>query len=117
MTRYWRAPDGLRLDVAPFVKALEHAAGVQAVVTGKPASAFFESALCAIGCDAQETAMIGDDIAGDVDGAQRAGLRGILVRTGKFRREDLDANVTPDAVLNSLATLPAWWRANIDASV
>ena len=23
LTRYWRAPDGLRLDVAPFVKALE----------------------------------------------------------------------------------------------
>jgi phospholysine phosphohistidine inorganic pyrophosphate phosphatase len=29
--------------------------------------------------------MVGDDIVGDVGGAQNAGLRGIQVRTGKFR--------------------------------
>lgn len=29
--------------------------------------------------------MIGDDIYGDVDGAQKAGIRGIQVRTGKWR--------------------------------
>lgn len=39
MTRYWKAPDGLRVDVAPFVAALEHAAGVQPVVPGKPSAA------------------------------------------------------------------------------
>lgn len=40
MTRYWRAADGLRLDVAPFVKALEHATRCAATVIGKPSKAF-----------------------------------------------------------------------------
>ena len=29
--------------------------------------------------------MIGDDLINDVGGAQSAGMRGILVRTGKYR--------------------------------
>jgi len=45
MTRYWKAEDGLRLDTAPFVVALSHASGVEPVVLGKPAAAFFEAAL------------------------------------------------------------------------
>ncbi|MBT8437241.1 MAG: TIGR01458 family HAD-type hydrolase, partial [Gammaproteobacteria bacterium] len=52
MTRYWRGRDGLQLDVAPFVKALEHAASCEAVVVGKPAPAFFESSLARLGCSA-----------------------------------------------------------------
>lgn len=113
MTRYWRAPDGLRLDVAPFVKALEHASGAEAVVLGKPARPFFETALDLLGADPSrpaEVVMIGDDVVGDVGGAQRAGLRGVLVRTGKFRPADLERDdVQPDAVLGSIAELPDWW--------
>ena len=29
--------------------------------------------------------MVGDDIVGDVEGAQKAGMCGVQVRTGKFR--------------------------------
>jgi ribonucleotide monophosphatase NagD (HAD superfamily) len=107
MTRYWRAADGLRLDVAPFIKALEHAAGCEAVVLGKPSPAFFAIALAQIGCTASETVMVGDDILGDVRGAQAAGLQGFLVRTGKFQPTDLKGDVEPDAVLDSIADLPA----------
>jgi phospholysine phosphohistidine inorganic pyrophosphate phosphatase len=110
MTRYWRAPDGLRLDVAPFVAALQHATGAVPVVLGKPARAFFEAALEALGCEAGETVMVGDDVVGDVGGAQRAGIRGVLVRTGKFRPADLEGEVRPDAVLDSIADLPDWWE-------
>jgi HAD superfamily hydrolase (TIGR01458 family) len=109
MTRYWRAEDGLRLDTAPFVVALEHASGVPRTVFGKPARAFFDSALATLGCDPREAAMVGDDIRGDVAGAQAAGLHGVLVRTGKFRPADLDGEIVPDAVLDSVADLPAWW--------
>lgn len=111
MTRYWRAEDGLRLDTAPFVVALEHATGQQAVVLGKPAAPFFEAALGLLGVPAAETVMIGDDIRGDIGGAQAAGIRGLLVRTGKFRPDDLDGDIQPDAVLGSFADLPAWWQS------
>jgi len=109
MTRYWRAPDGLRLDVAPFVKALEHASGAEAVVLGKPARPFFDTALALLGPDPPEPLMVGDDVVGDVGGAQDAGLRGALVRTGKFRPADLEGDVKPDVLLDSIAELPERW--------
>jgi HAD superfamily hydrolase (TIGR01458 family) len=106
MTRYWHAPDGLRLDTAPFVAALAHATGVEPVVMGKPSPAFFAAALKRLGAKAGRTAMVGDDIRADVAGAQGAGLKGILVRTGKFRPADLELGIAPDLVIDSIVDLP-----------
>jgi ribonucleotide monophosphatase NagD (HAD superfamily) len=36
-------------------------------------------------------------------------MRAALVRTGKLRQQDLEGIVNPDAVVKSLAELPAWW--------
>jgi len=108
MTRYWRADDGLRLDAGAFVRALEYAAGTTAVVMGKPDEAFYQTAVDGLGLDADDVVMVGDDIRSDVEGAQGAGLAGVLVRTGKFSPADLDGDVTPDAVLDSIADLPDW---------
>ncbi|MCP4471419.1 MAG: TIGR01458 family HAD-type hydrolase [Gammaproteobacteria bacterium] len=114
MTRYWRGADGLRLDVAPFDSALENAAACKAMVFGKPAAAFFAAALERLQCSADEVFMIGDDIAGDTDAAQRCGIRAIQVKTGKFREADLQGDIVPFALLDSVADLPQWWARNID---
>ncbi len=111
MTRYWRGRNGLQLDVAPFIKALEHAAACEAIVVGKPAPAFFAAALSKMRCKAGQALMIGDDIVGDVDAAQRCGIRGIQVKTGKFREVDLDGCIKPCALIDSIADLPAWWES------
>jgi phospholysine phosphohistidine inorganic pyrophosphate phosphatase len=51
-----------------------------------------------------QTVMIGDDIVGDVKGAQDAGLRGVLVRTGKFRPSDeCHPIVKPCGIVDDLA--------------
>lgn len=110
LTRYWQADDGLRLDVGPFVKGLEYATGREAVVMGKPATPFFAIALEQLAASTEKTVMIGDDIRGDIDGAQQAGINGILVRTGKFRPDDLEQGIVPYEILDSVAALPAWWR-------
>jgi phospholysine phosphohistidine inorganic pyrophosphate phosphatase len=120
MTRYWKDHDGISLDVAPFVALLEHATGRKPLVFGKPAAAFFEGAAAKLGVAKDklgvakdEIVMIGDDIETDVGGAQRAGLKGVLVRTGKFRPSDLAGAVRPHAVLNSIASLRRWWETGI----
>ncbi len=110
MTRYWQADDGLRLDVGPYVKGLEYACGREAIVLGKPATPFFHNALNQLGVSAEESIMIGDDIRGDIDGAQRSGIRGVMVRSGKFRESDLLLSIEPFAVIDSVADLPAWWE-------
>ncbi|MEJ2633404.1 MAG: TIGR01458 family HAD-type hydrolase [Acidihalobacter sp.] len=103
--RYFREPDGLSLDIGPFKTALEYAADTRARVLGKPAPAFFHQAVAALGCTPAETLMIGDDATADVDGALRAGLQGLLVRTGKYRNGDERRIESPGAVL--LDDLPA----------
>lgn len=110
MTRYWRAEDGLRLDTAPFVAALEQATDIKAVVLGKPAGPFFQAALQQLGAPASRTWMVGDDIRGDIGGAQKLGIRGVLVKTGKFRLNDLNGDIHPATVLDSFADLPDWWQ-------
>ena len=42
--------------------------------------------------------------------AQKAGIPGLLVRTGKFSPGDLKLGIEPDAVLDSVADLPGWWE-------
>ena len=109
MTRYWKAEDGLRLDTAPFVVALAHASGIDPVVLGKPAQPFFESALSMLEAQPKSTLIIGDDIRGDIEGARAAGIAGVLVRTGKFRPDDLEGDIRPEFVLDSIAELPQCW--------
>lgn len=105
--RYWRQGDRLTLDAGPFVAGLEFASGTTAEVVGKPSAAFFGSAVAALSQPPAAVAMVGDDLWSDVEGAQRAGLQGWLVRTGKFREEALrDASVHPDRMLASVADLP-----------
>jgi HAD superfamily hydrolase (TIGR01458 family) len=107
--RYWQAADGLMLDAGPFCAALEHASGKEAILAGKPSRVFFEAALCSTGVPASEAAVVGDDLDSDVGGGQAAGMRGVLVRTGKFREGDLERStnrIRPDAVIASVAELP-----------
>lgn len=104
--RYWRAGGTLHLDAGPFVAALEYAAGRPAVLAGKPSELFFRTAARSLGLQPGEVAMIGDDLEADVVGARVAGALGILVRTGKFREEDLlRTGEEPDLVLDSVADL------------
>jgi phospholysine phosphohistidine inorganic pyrophosphate phosphatase len=47
--------------------------------------------------------MVGDDLVSDVGGAQSCGMRGILVRTGKFRAADeYHPEVKPFHIANNL---------------
>ncbi len=108
--RYWKSADGLVLDSGPFVKALEYAAGRTAAVCGKPSRAFYRTALASLGGWAlehpEQVVMVGDDIWGDVGGAQEAGLQAWLVRTGKFREEVVArSGIRPDRVLGSVKDL------------
>ncbi len=105
---YWRTATGLDLDTGAFLLGLERAARVEAEITGKPAEAFFASALAHVGATPSEALMVGDDIESDVLAAQRHGITGVLVKTGKYLPEThRAADGTPDHVLDSFGDLPA----------
>lgn len=109
--RYWLTEGKLTIDAGAFVAALEYASGKGARLIGKPSRDFFNLALENIRLPAEQVAMVGDDIEADIQGAHEAGLKAILVKTGKFRREDVQkAGIHPDALIGSIADLPVLMR-------
>jgi len=66
---------------------------------GKPASAFFQTAVTSTGFAAEEVLMVGDDAFADVEGALAAGLRACLVQTGKYTPGDEEKIRHPGAWL------------------
>ena len=103
----WLTDAGPTLDAGAFIAGLEYATGARAQLFGKPAPALFRQALHDLQLPASAVAMVGDDIRSDVWGAQRVGITGILVRTGKFKPSDLTGRVTPDIVISSIADFPS----------
>lgn len=111
--RWWQTGDGARLDTGAFVAGLEYAAETEAMVLGKPSAAYFAAALAAIDADAALTWMVGDDLEVDCVGGHKYGLHTILVRTGKFRPDEVErSSVQPDGIISSIAQLPDWLDAN-----
>ncbi len=101
--KFWQWEAGLQLDIGAFVTGLEYSTDTEATIIGKPSPSFFALALQELGLPAQEVAMVGDDIRADVGGAQAVGMKGILVKTGKYRDNfAARCNVTPDAVIDSI---------------
>jgi HAD superfamily hydrolase (TIGR01458 family) len=105
--RYWRSGKGMTLDVGAWSAALEYAAGVEAIVIGKPSRRFYEAALADLGVGSERALMIGDDVEADVGGGLDAGIASVLVRTGKYSDQALAASgVEPTLVIDSIASMP-----------
>jgi HAD superfamily hydrolase (TIGR01458 family) len=104
--RYWQVADGLKLDIGAFVAGLEYATSSVATVVGKPSATMFKAAVDDMDLISEDVVMIGDDVHHDVAGAQKAGIRGVLVKTGKYREALVaSAGIRPDLVLDSIAVL------------
>jgi HAD superfamily hydrolase (TIGR01458 family) len=107
--RFFRDGDDLLLDAGPFIRAIEYAASVEAVIMGKPSRVFFQQALADVGCAPDRALMVGDDAFGDVEGAMRSGMQGCLVRTGKYQPGDEDKVAGEFLVVDSVAELVQSW--------
>lgn len=108
---YWKTSEGWELDGGAYIAGLEEATGRRAVICGKPTEPYFDAALAMLGVPRERAAMVGDDVVNDVHGAQVLGIRGVLVKTGKFMPGDLEkVPVPPDHELESIAGLPSLIR-------
>jgi len=109
--RFWQKPDGLHLDLGVFVAAIEYATGKEATVLGKPSKGFFHGICQKLAVLPEHTLMIGDDIESDIGGARNAGLKTVLVETGKYRAEFVkkvvrERGIKADLLIPSIADLP-----------
>lgn len=107
--KFWQLKDDLHVDIGLFVTGLEYVTGKAAKVMGKPSASFFQQVLESANCAAHQAMLIGDDIDSDIAGAQAVGIVAALVKTGKYRQLYTEgSNIKPDAILESVAALPAW---------
>jgi len=106
VNRYFKDSDQkLSLDAGGFVKCLEYASGKSAKVLGKPNCEFFNLAIEDMGLKKEEVVMVGDDIEGDIIGAKSCWLKTVMVKTGKFKPNDL-LKAEPDFLIESIKDLP-----------
>ncbi len=104
--KYWLTEKGFQMDIGAFIHGLEYATNKNALVLGKPSQNFFSAAISKLNVEAYQAAIIGDDIETDIGAAQSLGMLGILVRTGKFRKEFLmNSSIHPDIIIDSIKDL------------
>uniref|UniRef100_A0A915PQB8 Phospholysine phosphohistidine inorganic pyrophosphate phosphatase n=1 Tax=Setaria digitata TaxID=48799 RepID=A0A915PQB8_9BILA len=100
--KFYQRIDGPCMDVGGFAQALRYACDAKIVGIGKPDQQFFKAAIDDMGLTPDEVVMIGDDIVSDVGGAQKAGIRSVQVRTGKWRQSWLSHSIKPDLLADDL---------------
>lgn len=92
----------VELNVGVWVQLLENASEVKAVYVGKPYPYAFELTLSTIPVHQSEVIMVGDQVSTDIKGAQNVGMKSILLKTGEFQTRDLESDVKPDFVFDSI---------------
>jgi len=102
--KYFKDSDGLSLDAGGFVKCLEFASEKEAKILGKPNCEFFSLAIKDMGLNKDEVIMVGDDIISDIMGAKACWFKTALVKTGKFKLNDLN-KAKPDFLIESIAEI------------
>jgi HAD superfamily hydrolase (TIGR01458 family) len=108
--KYWQWEAGLQLDVGAVVAGLEYATDQTAIVAGKPSTFFYQMALESLDLPAGQVLMLGDDLEADVQGAQEAGMQGVVVKTGKYRPFlAAKMEVTPEAELEAIGAIADWF--------
>jgi HAD superfamily hydrolase (TIGR01458 family) len=107
--RYFARGGELVTDVGPLAAFLSYASGRDPVTLGKPSVALFDALAEAAGITRQQIVMVGDDVEFDAAQSVAIGMRGVLVKTGKYRPGDEQrVSPPPTITLDSIADLPAW---------
>ena len=105
------AEDGFYPGAGAILASIEAATGVTPPTVGKPGRLMFEIAVQKLGSDLAHTAMLGDRLETDVLGAQRVGLKTILVTTGVDNEQTIiEKGIEPDVIFSGIDALTAAWQ-------
>jgi 4-nitrophenyl phosphatase len=104
--------EGLIPEAGTILAAIQAATGVAPLVIGKPERPLFELALRQLDSLPRQTVMLGDRLDTDILGAQRVGLKTILLKTGVDNEDSISQKgIQPDAVFSGIEELVQTWRA------
>lgn len=108
------AAEGAWPGAGAILAAIQAATGITPTVIGKPERLMFDIAVEKMGSDPARTAMLGDRLETDILGAQRAGVKAILVTTGIDNETSSQLKrIYPDAIYSGLEALVAQWAKEL----
>ncbi|WP_350335919.1 HAD-IIA family hydrolase [Coralliovum pocilloporae] len=84
--------DGFLPEAGPLVAALENATDQKADIIGKPSRVIMDAALEKLGVGRESCAIVGDYLLTDIQAAQNADMRSVLILTGVSQRSDLETS-------------------------
>lgn len=91
---------------------LEAATDVKPFIVAKPEPVIFQQALARMGCQPEETVMIGDRLETDILGGQRVGMQTILVLSGVSTEADVESmGIRPDWTFCDIGELTRVWQS------
>jgi 4-nitrophenyl phosphatase len=103
---------GLVPGAGAIQAALVAATGVTPVVIGKPQPTMLQLAMDQLGGTLEDTAMLGDRLDTDIDGAHALGMQSILVLTGvSTRKEAAHSTRPPTLIVESLTQFMSEWQS------
>ncbi len=94
------------LNVGSWVSMLERASGQQAVYIGKPNALAFRTVLESMRLPTEQVTVVGDQLSTDIAGAQRLGMRTVMIRGGEFQPSDAEKDIHPDIAIEGVGQLP-----------
>ncbi|HEU4724821.1 MAG TPA: HAD hydrolase-like protein [Candidatus Eisenbacteria bacterium] len=102
--RYYRVAGEFRLDVGGVAALLAYCGNREPETLGKPSPLLFDAIAREAGVPRESIVMVGDDAEVDVVASVALGMRGVLVKTGKYRPGDeLKSSPRPSAIAASIA--------------
>lgn len=102
--------DEIQPGAGAIIAALQAATDVVPILIGKPERAMFDIAIEQMSATRETTAALGDRLDTDIEGAQHAGLKAILVMTGVTTPETLaQSSIQPDLFFENLDALREAW--------
>lgn len=103
--------DGLIPGAGSLLAALVAAADTEPIIIGKPHRPMFDLALDLLRTPREQTAMLGDRLDTDIDGAAACGLKTIMVLTGVSTATEAAQNpIKPDLIFQDLPALQRAWE-------
>ncbi len=104
--KFFYNDEGINIDTGGFISLFEYSSDKRAIIIGKPEKIFFDMALVQFNAKNQQSLVVGDDITVDIAGANNAGIKSVIVKTGKYNNDIvINSIIKPDFTINSVAEI------------
>ncbi|TCK92666.1 HAD superfamily hydrolase (TIGR01458 family) [Natranaerovirga hydrolytica] len=116
-SKYYLSKSGPKLDTGAFCSMFENITGINSILFGKPSDKIYQEAISQMNIESSKIIAIGDDVLTDIKGGNKMSAYSILVKSGKYKKDD-ETKIKPNKVVeNLLEIIPFLKKINNEKDV